>query len=246
MPKRKSSSSTTPVQKRSKKRTSRSWKDSTSFPRATLPSGSFASSLQLSSAGMPQKIRTCQRYHETVQLNPGISGFAIYEFAANGMYDPNITGTGHQPSGFDQMMTLYNHYTVTKSIITVTPATTGSTNQQILFGVRLNDTTGQLAGGLDSFLESRGVKYLMVGYPGATVMPVNMTVDMGKFFGVPQQNLLGESQFRGSAVANPSELAIYQCFVGAAVPSDDPPSTTLHVDITFECVFSEPKEIIPS
>lgn len=33
-------------------------------------------------------------------------------FSLNGLYDPDISGIGHQPLGFDEMMTLYNKYTV--------------------------------------------------------------------------------------------------------------------------------------
>jgi len=36
------------------------------------------------------------------------------------MYDPNLTGTGHQPMYFDQMAALYNHYCIISSKIKVT------------------------------------------------------------------------------------------------------------------------------
>lgn len=37
-----------------------------------------------------------------IDLNPGALGSnAPYTFSANGLYDPNITGSGHQPIGFD-------------------------------------------------------------------------------------------------------------------------------------------------
>lgn len=37
---------------------------------------------------------------------------ATYQFRANSIYDPNYTGTGHQPLGHDQLITLYNRYRV--------------------------------------------------------------------------------------------------------------------------------------
>lgn len=42
-----------------------------------------------------------------------------YEFRANGCFDPDVTGTGHQPRGFDQYGQLYDRYVVTSSKITV-------------------------------------------------------------------------------------------------------------------------------
>lgn len=41
-------------------------------------------------------------------LNP-----VIRDFAANGLFDPDITGAGHQPRGYDQLMALYKKYVVT-------------------------------------------------------------------------------------------------------------------------------------
>jgi len=37
-----------------------------------------------------------------------------YAFRLNSMYDPNFSGTGHQPQGYDQMASVYGRYTVYK------------------------------------------------------------------------------------------------------------------------------------
>jgi hypothetical protein len=42
-----------------------------------------------------------------------------YAFSGNSVYDPNATGTGHQPRGFDQYGALYEKYRVLSSQITV-------------------------------------------------------------------------------------------------------------------------------
>lgn len=59
------------------------------------------------------------RYDELISISSttGIPG--SYVFSTNGMYDPNVTGTGHQPMFFDNMSLVYNHYTVFKSKITI-------------------------------------------------------------------------------------------------------------------------------
>ncbi len=67
------------------------------------------------------KLVTQQLYYEN-QLNlAGTAGvLARYVFSANGAYDPNITGTGHQMMGFDQMMLFYEQAVVVRSKIQVT------------------------------------------------------------------------------------------------------------------------------
>jgi len=50
------------------------------------------------------------------------------------MYDPDITGTGHQPAGFDQMMLSYEHYIVTRARIWAT-AHNGTSNTSPNFAI---------------------------------------------------------------------------------------------------------------
>ena len=80
------------------------------------------------------KSRTTLRYADYFTLNPVASGFAVYVLSANGMFDPNISGVGHQPRGFDQWMTMYKRYTVIGSKITIVcgNTSTATTSENIL------------------------------------------------------------------------------------------------------------------
>lgn len=59
------------------------------------------------------------RYSENAGFTSGVGTAGAYIYSANGCYDPNVTSTGHQPMGFDQMMTFYVAYTVLSSKISV-------------------------------------------------------------------------------------------------------------------------------
>jgi len=54
------------------------------------------------------------RYAQTKTYTTGSAGVAGTEnaFSLNSLYDPDITGVGHQPYGFDQMASLYSNYIV--------------------------------------------------------------------------------------------------------------------------------------
>ncbi len=58
-------------------------------------------------------------YADYFSINPTTGAPATYVFSCNGLYDPNITGTGHQPHGFDQLMQNYKNYQVLSSSIEV-------------------------------------------------------------------------------------------------------------------------------
>ena len=64
--------------------------------------------------------RCLLKYYEAginVTATTGLAG--NHFFSANGCFDPNVTGTGHQPMGFDQMMLFYEQYTVVRSKISI-------------------------------------------------------------------------------------------------------------------------------
>lgn len=77
---------------------------STTRPRAIAYGSSF-----------PPFMAVKQLYSETVTnwQNPGGTGF-FYKWNLNNTFDPNRTGTGHQPSGRDTMALIYSQYAVHK------------------------------------------------------------------------------------------------------------------------------------
>lgn len=86
--------------------------------------------------GFPVRFRTKMRYNELVSIASVGGSLSAYTFVANGLFDPNNTGTGHQPMYFDQAMLIYNHYKVIGSKINVkiagpSNASTPTANTQI-------------------------------------------------------------------------------------------------------------------
>lgn len=58
-------------------------------------------------------------YSTNVAMSSTTGTPSYYTFAGNSLYDPDITGVGHQPLGYDQWTPLYNKYTVFGSKIEV-------------------------------------------------------------------------------------------------------------------------------
>lgn len=68
--------------------------------------------------GFPARRTTVLRYVEDFTLNPGVATSAVNVFSINNLYDPNFTGTGHQPMFFDNYAALYSKYRVNHATIT--------------------------------------------------------------------------------------------------------------------------------
>jgi len=69
--------------------------------------------------GFPDSITTQLRYFEEFNLTSTTGGISSYLWRANSIYDPNYSGTGHQPLYRDEFALIYDHYTVIASKIIV-------------------------------------------------------------------------------------------------------------------------------
>jgi len=66
----------------------------------------------LQNYGVPQVSRRKLTYSTTVTLSSAASAIANQKFTGNGIYDPDVTGVGHQPYGYDQLSLIYSKYRV--------------------------------------------------------------------------------------------------------------------------------------
>lgn len=61
---------------------------------------------------LPNRIRVRHRYCANIYIDATASAASSWTFQLNGLYDPDVTTTGHQPMGYDQFAALYEHYKV--------------------------------------------------------------------------------------------------------------------------------------
>lgn len=176
-------------------------------------------------------------YEEQLGLTSGL--FTNYRFSANGVYDPNITGSGHQPRGFDQLMALYDHCTVIGSKITCHFTNTSATVTGVV-SILVSDNTLSFVTPSD-VLEYRNVVYspIMIQGSGAEMVCLTNQVNPSKFLSI--SNPLSEDTLKNSASANAAEDVIYHINLWNQAGVSHPPTEVL-VRIEYECVFTEPKQ----
>jgi len=161
-------------------------------------------------------------------------------YSANGLYDPDITGTGHQPAYFDQFMAIYDHYTVFRSRIRIEvsqPVAGSDSGMVVLYindGGTLATTAEQAAEQVNSLH-----KMVLVGSTRPTIL--NMMWDAKKFFG---GDVFDNDTLQGSASANPTEqsnfVLAFQANAAANVFG------AYFVTLEYEAVFDELKSIAQS
>lgn len=171
------------------------------------------------------------RYKTEGTLSGGGASYDAHQFCANGLYDPDITGTGHQPPQFDRMITLYDKYRVYK-IKAVATFVNASTTVPIDAAMYLsNESTTEFNPLLHDLTNSQYIssRTLTVSKGARDITTMTRTWDLSKFYGSKYWN---EDQFTGSSSSNPGE----RCFLNIGCNSlnkVDAPDCDYSINITF-------------
>jgi hypothetical protein len=133
----------------------------------------------------------------------GSQGNYIYKF--NSLFDPDFTGVGGQPDGFDQWKALYLQYRVVACDVTVTCAP--------LAGAALcciNPSSSSTA--ILSAEECAGLRKAKAGVATASGKPIILRARYrpSDVFGVPDSSVLDNDNYASSITGSPSSAAYLQ------------------------------------
>jgi hypothetical protein len=193
----------------------------------------------------PSKRVTLFYYDNAHEFTSTAGSVARYRFRANDCFDPDQTGTGHQPMGFDEMTKYYDQFTVIKSKISVRFCSENASVPMVC-GVKLNDSTTNETGLTDIIENGYARTAMIVGTGGGNnqVKTIKLGCDVARYFGRPEgTNIINDPNLFGTSAASPVEEAYYQLFAYAAVNTT---TVTCGFDVILEydVVFWEPKMLV--
>ena len=197
--------------------------------------------------GVPAKLTTTLKYCQHTALNPSVGGVVGHTFAANGLYDPDITATGHQPMGYDQISVLYNRYTVTAVRMKVSHLQMNNTTAVPgAFGIIFNDDVNLSAGtAFRTCAEQRNVSKLVFAsnqiYSGSE--SVSMSQNIGQYFG-HKGSLVGEGDYSARTNTNPARICYLTLFYGNDLATAG--QTEFLIQLEYDVTFTEPVELAAS
>ena len=186
-------------------------------------------------------------YYDYGLTRSGTAGaVSNYYFSANGLFDPNVTGTGHQPMGFDQMMLMYNQYTVVSSKISATIYNT-TASVAVRAGVYLAPDTTSIVD--PSRLIENGLittKVIPAINVAGYIKDFDLDCDVVKFFGRKSaKEMLEDTLLYGTAAANPTEGVFYSITAWDPFGASNY-STFFDVIIEYDAYFWEPRKLTVS
>jgi len=135
----------------------------------------------------------------------GGSGNTVFQFSCNGLYNPNTTYGGTQPLYFDQLMAIYNHYTVvsSKCKTTINPLVAMGTGVSlVLTGYIDDDSNPAVVGDPNLAMQRPGAK--TSSGSRQVQKPIYLYWSAAKTFG---GDPLGDPSMTGTVSANPAEMS---------------------------------------
>ncbi len=188
-------------------------------------------------------------YYDSRFEMTGVGGvLQVHYFRANDVYDPDATGTGHQPVGFDQAMLFWEQFAVFSSKISVTFRS--NTADGLRVGVFLNpDQTNPT---ITQIMENGYCKSAVVcgttsvGLGFHTYKTVNLSCNNVKYFQMKNKEMyFANPNFIGNAASSPTELVYFGVFSFNQLTTSTA-DVLFDVELSYDVRFQEPRKISSS
>jgi len=137
-----------------------------------------------------------------------------YVFRLNSLFDPDLTSTGHQPFGYDQLTTMYGSYCVTGCMVDIT--LTEPSSNDIIFCMTAQtgqDTTPLTNAKISTAIERQNVLTQTIQTTGRNVVKIRQFFPIHQLVGLPHSFMLYNPNYQALVSADPAS----QCYLRMAV-----------------------------
>lgn len=179
------------------------------------------------------------KYCETISFQSSLVSVSGQFWSANSIYDPNRSGSGHQPYGHDTYQSIYNHYTVLNSKISIKPANTNGALVPITYGVGIDDDVGT-SPAYDTWAERPTYKTRQLVLNGAPDdKPLKHSWSRAKRFPHNDTYLTLSAPFGSS----PTEEEFFVMVVQSGTSGTAIGTVYMNIEIEYTCEFYELKDL---
>jgi len=218
--------------KRSRRRRSRKSRGRRSSGRKS----SYTNYVRRGTPIAPRTVATL-KYVENLAL-AYLSGTANdYVFRLNSIFDPNSTGTGHQPFSHDTYQTLYNRYRVFACSWRITVPASSDTIQ---LAVVPNNTLSAYSNYTLAAESPRGISKA-VGYASGTVTVIKGHISLPRLNGSTKAQYKADDRFQAQFGSNPVEdMGLH---IVANIPGGSNVTIYPVVQLMYHCEFFDPLQL---
>jgi len=196
--------------------------------------------------GFPNSKKVTMRYCSYQSDYSSTSGALNQQVVSmNDLNDPDTTGVGHQPLGYDQWRLFYEDYIVTEARITVQVTPAASQTTPTVAGLMMHDSNSTTATTFDALIEQGRSTWKVL--PLSVATPMNkfyLKADLKKVFNVADVKD-NKHRFGGTFGGSPNEENYFIFWIQSLDQA-----TTTAVDLVYvveyDVIVSSPKELAQS
>lgn len=185
---------------------------------------------------IPARFITKMKYSEFVNTD----SFGQYIYNLNSIFDPNRTGVGHQPYGFDTLATLYNRYRVISCGYRLQVAGDAPT-AYILSAIPGNEVIAPTT--ISEVRENPRAKYIQQNV-GAAAVTLRSKCYIPSLVGRTKAQYMADDRYQALVTASPSELALLNLMT--ANTADVGVTTKVQVLLEYTVEFFDIKHLAQS
>lgn len=184
------------------------------------------------------------KYFETFEFKlPATTAPMVQVYRGNSIYDPDLTGSGHQPYGYDVYGGMYKSYYVLGSSIslrcTMGSATNEKTSSVRFYVVPLDVTTplGQTQGTDTTYGETPRIKTATGTYYGHNPVYLKHYAHTGTVFGLKPNLINSTADFSALVSANPASEWYWHIYAHTIDTAATASTTYVEVMMTYYVKF---------
>lgn len=189
---------------------------------------------------LPTKFKATLKYVDQTTLDHGGAFSSTHVYSLSGLFDVDITGVGHQPSGYDEIMPMYDHYNVIFTKIQVNFQNRDNVVGQLV-GLTVRDSTSASVD-YRALCETGNTTFTTLTVEGGnhSTATLRMNVNPNKFLG--RSKPLADPQLKGAILANPTEQAFLHVWA-APLGGVDAGIVDVQIVLEYTVIFTEPTPV---
>lgn len=207
---------------------------SRALPLSLMPSGISGPGTSLKA-----KLIYCEK---DISISPGLGSGDVKLWSLSSLFDPYVTGVGHQPAGFDQLMAIYEQYLVLAAKVTVKFSNTGASGQASqIVGLSITDDVGSSTD-IRRYVEngSSVSRILSARGDGNNIGELSLSVNLPTAHGLTYAQYTGDDVYKGTSALSPNEQVYLQVWA-QAIDTSDTADVALFVEIEYTTLFTGSK-----
>lgn len=190
----------------------------------------------------PNRYICKMKYSTNVYTN---STTGQYVFNLNSLYDPDSTGIGHQPYGYDNLALLYNRYRVISCGWRIIHPIGGFQGPAIMLACLPNNDASIVYTDAGEMTENPRTKYIIQN-PGGSITPLKGKVYIPKLVGRTKAQYMADDHYQATVVSSPVEQALL--YLQSFNPATGGVATSIPIQVVLEYTveFFDVKHVVQS